>query len=82
LGLPPERVPQPITSHPGLWELPTHPVVVPPDDRCAAYGVAPGLRARSKDAASGFDQASGKITGFDCLKQILDWVRDPVPLID
>jgi hypothetical protein len=37
---------QPIQPRPGLWELPVHPVIVPPDDKCAMYGVQPGLRAR------------------------------------
>ncbi len=56
---------QPITPHPGLWELPVHPVIVPPDDKCAQYGVAPGLRNRLKLIQSWFDTEAGKITGFD-----------------
>ncbi len=56
---------QPITPHPGLWELPVHPVIVPPDDKCAQYGVEPGLRARLKVLQSWFDLEGGKITGFD-----------------
>ena len=55
----------PITSHPGLWEMPAYPVVVPPDDQCATYGVPTGLRAKMKAAQSWFDEGSGKITGFD-----------------
>jgi peptidoglycan/xylan/chitin deacetylase (PgdA/CDA1 family) len=55
----------PITAHPGLWELPLHPVVVPPDEVCEQYGVAPGLRGRLQAIHSWFDTASGKITGFD-----------------
>jgi hypothetical protein len=56
---------QPITPHPGLWELPLNPVIVPPDDKCAMYGVQPGLRARMQARQSWFDVQSGKITGFD-----------------
>ncbi len=55
----------PISPHPGLWELPVHPVIVPPDDRCAEYGVTPGLRDRLKAIQSWFDVEGGKITGFD-----------------
>jgi hypothetical protein len=56
---------QPIQPRPGLWELPVHPVIVPPDDKCAMYGVAPGLRARLQARQSWFDVQGGKITGFD-----------------
>jgi hypothetical protein len=56
---------QPISPRPGLWELPVHPVIVPPDDKCAMYGVQPGLRARLQARQSWFDVTSGKITGFD-----------------
>ena len=54
-----------VRAHPGLWEMPAHPVIVPPDDACAAYGVPPGLRARMKQAQDYFDVAAGKITGAD-----------------
>ena len=33
-----------VLAHPGLWEIPVYPFLVPPDDRCAEYGVSPGLR--------------------------------------
>jgi hypothetical protein len=49
-----------VGSHPGLWEMPVHPIVVPPDEECEAYGVPPGLRARL-----GVDEEDGEITGFD-----------------
>ncbi len=55
----------PISPHPGLWELPVHPVIVPPDDKCALYGVPSGLRARLQARQSWFDVQGGKITGFD-----------------
>jgi hypothetical protein len=54
-----------VKPHPGLWEMPAHPVIVPPDDACAAYGVPPGLRAKMKQAQDYFDVATGKITGAD-----------------
>jgi peptidoglycan/xylan/chitin deacetylase (PgdA/CDA1 family) len=55
----------PLTSHPGLWELPVHPVIVPPDERAAEYGIPPGLRQKLHQLHSWFDPVSGKITGFD-----------------
>ena len=54
-----------VGAHPGLWELPVHPVIVPPDERCAEYGVPPGLRARLAKVQDYFDVVSGKITGAD-----------------
>jgi hypothetical protein len=56
---------EPIEPHPGLWEMPAYPVVVPPDDVAADYGIAPGLRDKCYGIASWFDTTSGKITGFD-----------------
>jgi len=56
---------QPIQAHLGLWEMPAHPVIVPPDDQCATYGVKPGLRARMQGVQDWFDPKSGKITGLD-----------------
>ncbi|MBZ0235937.1 MAG: polysaccharide deacetylase family protein [Deltaproteobacteria bacterium] len=54
-----------IDPRPGLWELPVYAVVVPPDDKCAQYGVEPGLRAELKQRQSWFDVNGGLITGFD-----------------
>jgi peptidoglycan/xylan/chitin deacetylase (PgdA/CDA1 family) len=55
-----------VGSHPALWEIPVYAWVAPPDDRCAAYGVRPGLRQRlAGRTEEDFDPASGKITGFD-----------------
>jgi hypothetical protein len=56
---------KPLTPHPGLWEMSVHPVIVPPDDKCAQYGVPTGFRDRMHAKASWFDVDSGKITGFD-----------------
>jgi hypothetical protein len=54
-----------ISVHPGVWEMPAHPVIVPPDPECKRYGVEPGLRDRMKAVNNYFDVDSGKITGFD-----------------
>ena len=54
-----------ISPRPGLWELPVYAVVVPPDEKCEAYGVPTGLRARLKQRQSWFDVEGGLITGFD-----------------
>jgi peptidoglycan/xylan/chitin deacetylase (PgdA/CDA1 family) len=54
-----------IGNYPGLWELPDHPVIVPPDAECAKYGVMPGLRARVKAVVSKFSVDDGKATGLD-----------------
>lgn len=48
-----------------LWELPVYEVIVPPDEECERYGVAPGLRSRLAGRVDYFDAADGKITGFD-----------------
>ncbi len=63
-----QQAPGPLTElqpHPGLWELPVPAVFVPPDDRCADYGVAPGLRAALQERQPWFDTTTGAITGFD-----------------
>ena len=56
---------EPINPHPGLWEMPAYPVVVPPDSAAAEYGIPVGLRAKLQSVQSWFDTDSGKITGFD-----------------
>lgn len=48
-----------------LWEIPPYALVVPPDDACARYGIAPGLRERLHKVRAYFDPSDGKITGFD-----------------
>jgi peptidoglycan/xylan/chitin deacetylase (PgdA/CDA1 family) len=55
----------PMRNHAGLWEMPVYAVIVPPDDKCAEYGVPRGLRAKMKGYNDYFDQNDGKITGFD-----------------
>lgn len=54
-----------IKKHQGLWEIPPYAFIVPPDDLCPRYGVAPGLRARLKERNDYFELDQGKITGFD-----------------
>lgn len=54
-----------IGKHPGLWEMPDHPVIVPPDEECSKYEISPGLRTKIKSMFSYFDVESGKITGLD-----------------
>jgi hypothetical protein len=56
---------QPIARHPGLWEMPCYAVIVPPDDKCGKYGVAPGLRGKLAKWKNYFDSRDGKITGID-----------------
>ena len=55
----------PIAPRPGLWELPAYAVIVPPDERCEAYGIASGLRAKLRRARDYFDPSTGHVTGFD-----------------
>jgi peptidoglycan/xylan/chitin deacetylase (PgdA/CDA1 family) len=57
--------PPPLGRHPGLWELPVYAVIVPPDDHCASYGVAPGLRRQFARRREYFNAHEGKITGID-----------------
>jgi hypothetical protein len=56
---------KPIGKYPGLWEMPDHPVIVPPDAECAKYGVPIGLREKMKARVSYFDVNDGKMTGLD-----------------
>ena len=59
-----------VGSHPGLWEVPVHVLLIPADDACGAYGAEAGLRERVRVkvlANEGWDwnSQSGRITGFD-----------------
>jgi Polysaccharide deacetylase len=61
-----ERLSLPLVrEHPGLWELPVYAFVVPPDELCERYGVAPGFRARMKQKNDYFEVDQGKVTGMD-----------------
>ncbi len=55
----------PLTPCPGLWELGVNPVIIPPDNLTAQYGVNHSIRNKVKSNISEFDVGSGKITGFD-----------------
>ena len=55
----------PIAPQPGLWELPVYAVIVPPDERCEAYGIASGLRASLHARQDYFDPSTGHVTGID-----------------
>ena len=55
----------PIGSHPGLWEVPTHVLIAPPDEVCEKYGCEKGLRAKLKKLDPSFNEADGKIPGLD-----------------
>jgi peptidoglycan/xylan/chitin deacetylase (PgdA/CDA1 family) len=54
-------------SYPGLWEIPMHVFILPVDDECERYGIAPGLRQRMQANVDPKEDnpASGKITGLD-----------------
>ncbi|NIM91436.1 MAG: hypothetical protein GTO17_10870 [Candidatus Aminicenantes bacterium] len=56
---------KPVSSYPGLWEIPGYAVIVPPDSLCIKYGARPGLRRKMKQVQDYFDEDEGKITGFD-----------------
>lgn len=55
----------PIGTHAGVWEMGTHPVIVPPDHLTADYGLFYSLRNKVKAAISHFHVASGKLTALD-----------------
>lgn len=59
-----------VANHPGLWEIPLHEFMVPPDADCERLGVPPGLRQRTHDniqRTQGWEWSieNGKITGLD-----------------
>lgn len=54
-----------IGTHAGVWEMGTHPVIVPPDSKLAQYGLTSSLRAKVKSNIPGFDLSSGKLTALD-----------------
>jgi len=59
-----------VAQHPGLWEIPVHEFMVPPDAACDRLGVPVGLRQRTHDnvlRTQGWEwsMAEGKITGLD-----------------
>lgn len=59
-----------ITTHPGLWEIPLHVFMVPPDDRASEYDIESGLSDRIHDTiqtTQGWEWSTEnrKITGLD-----------------
>ena len=56
-----------LKEYPGLWELPTHVAIVPPDKECSQYGIPTGLRDKMVGNVLWFpfDKNNGKITGMD-----------------
>ena len=62
-GYNPER--DVIGCHPGVWEIPIHVVIVPPDNLCEKYGIKKGLREKCFLQRSYFSQNNGKISGLD-----------------
>lgn len=64
------NIPKPIGRHPGLWEIPNHFLMVPPDYLCEQYDCRWGLRERIRESIllnGGWDWKAnfGKITAFD-----------------
>jgi hypothetical protein len=49
----------------GLWEVPNHAAIVPPDNVASQYGFTSGLRTRMSQLQGWFDPVGGKVTGFD-----------------
>ncbi|GAB5558817.1 MAG: polysaccharide deacetylase family protein [Synoicihabitans sp.] len=59
-----------VSSHPGLWEIPLHVLIVPPDERSADFDLRPGLTQRIEDfvKANGnwnWSREARKISGLD-----------------
>lgn len=60
----------PIGSHNGLWEMGIRALIIPPDELCEKYKVAPGLRAKiagqyTADPYGQFEESTGKLTALD-----------------
>ncbi len=56
---------KPVGSHAGLWEMPSHCVIAPPDELCEQYGIPVGFREKLYALHDWFNPADGKITGLD-----------------
>ncbi|MGF1906687.1 carbohydrate-binding protein [Aliivibrio salmonicida] len=54
-----------IANYPGLWEIPLHTLIVPPDERLEEYGLDYSLRDKIASRISYFDPISGKGDNFD-----------------
>ncbi|MEE9322782.1 MAG: hypothetical protein V3U76_20230 [Granulosicoccus sp.] len=62
LGFPDKK---PMTQHRGLWELGVTPLIIPPDNKTAEYGIKYSIRDRVRANMPWFDLQSGKVTGLD-----------------
>lgn len=54
-----------VGQYPGMWEMPVHPLVVPPDSMLAEYGLTRSVRTQVKSGIGWFDVNSGKMPNFD-----------------
>ena len=54
-----------INNYPGLWEIPLHTLIVPPDSELENYGLNYSLRDKIASRIGYFDPISGKGDNFD-----------------
>ncbi|WP_243734321.1 polysaccharide deacetylase family protein [Photobacterium lutimaris] len=54
-----------INQYPGLWEVPLHSLIVPPDSALEQYGISYSLRDKVASRVGYFDPSSGKGDNFD-----------------
>ncbi|MFV8783764.1 hypothetical protein ACNKU7_15210 [Microbulbifer sp. SA54] len=54
-----------IGQYPGLWEVPTYAMIVPPDELLGEFGIDYSLRSKLAEIVPWFDVASGKIESSD-----------------
>ncbi|KLV09092.1 carbohydrate-binding protein [Photobacterium aquae] len=63
-----------INNYPGLWEVPLHTLIVPPDSEMDRFGLDYSLRDKIASRISYFDPVSGKGDNFDWnLYSTPDW---------
>jgi len=63
---------KPLRGAAGIWELPVYKMTAPPDEKCVAYGVAPGMRARVKKTLSWLSLVNGKLGGEDYSMMVIE----------
>ena len=54
-----------IDNYPGLWEIPLHTLIIPPDSEMEKYGLDYSLRDKIASRIGYFDPVSGKGDNFD-----------------
>ncbi|AJR06115.1 carbohydrate-binding protein [Photobacterium gaetbulicola] len=54
-----------INQYPGLWEVPLHSLIIPPDDTMEKYGINYSLRDKIASRVGYFDPVAGKGDNFD-----------------